>query len=96
MLRSNDIIVNEFSISLGAKKLVNNASLKIIGGRRYGLIGSNGKGKTTLLKHIYERKLSIPDHLNILYVDQEIEGSDLSAYQTVLMSDVKLNELVLL
>jgi ABC-type branched-subunit amino acid transport system ATPase component len=39
-------------------------------GRRYGLVGPNGMGKTTLLKHIASRKLAIPPNIDILYCEQ--------------------------
>jgi ATPase subunit of ABC transporter with duplicated ATPase domains len=39
-------------------------------GRRYGLVGPNGMGKTTLLKHIAARKFAIPPNIDILYCEQ--------------------------
>jgi ATP-binding cassette subfamily F protein 3 len=42
-------------------------------GRRYGLVGRNGTGKSTLLRHISGRELwGIPAHLRILHVEQEV------------------------
>ena len=38
---------------------------------RYGLVGPNGKGKSTLLKLIGWRKLPIPDSIDVLMVEQE-------------------------
>lgn len=34
-----DIIVNSFSVSVGGRELLKDASLKIVIGRKYGLIG---------------------------------------------------------
>jgi len=47
-----DIIVPSITIIVGGKTLLDNASLKLAFGRKYGLIGRNGIGKTTLLNHI--------------------------------------------
>ena len=47
-----DINVPNFSISAAGKILFKDASLTIAHGRRYGLVGPNGRGKSTLLKMI--------------------------------------------
>ena len=44
----------------------------LIFGRRYGLIGRNGVGKSTFLRHIASRQiLGIPAYLSILHVEQK-------------------------
>ena len=48
------------------------ASLTLAHGRRYGLIGRNGVGKSTLLRHIAMREVPIPSHITILFVEQEV------------------------
>lgn len=50
--REKDIHVHNFGITYGGKTLLEGADLKLVYGRRYGLIGRNGVGKTTLLKHM--------------------------------------------
>lgn len=64
------------------------ASLTLAHGRRYGLIGRNGVGKSTLLRHIAQREVPIPPHITILFVEQEIIGDDTSAIDSVLKADV--------
>ena len=61
---------------------------------RYGLVGPNGHGKTTLLRHIGTRSLQIPPNIDVLYCEQEVIATDDSALQTVLMADVKRTELL--
>ncbi|KAH1182730.1 hypothetical protein KIL84_004222 [Mauremys mutica] len=61
---ASDIKLEKFSISAHGKELFVNADLYIVAGRRYGLVGPNGKGKTTLLKHIANRALSIPPNID--------------------------------
>ena len=50
--REKDIIVTNFNVTYGGQILLEGADLRIVFGRRYGLIGRNGIGKTTLLKHM--------------------------------------------
>lgn len=50
--REKDIHVSNFNITFGGHLLLENADLRLVYGRRYGLIGRNGVGKTTLLKHM--------------------------------------------
>jgi ABC-type dipeptide/oligopeptide/nickel transport system ATPase subunit len=75
----------------GGPNLLQNASLTLARGRRYGLMGRNGCGKTTLLSFIASRQLTdaVPKNMNMLLVRQEIIGNDCSAVETVLKSDVK-------
>ena len=63
-------------------------------GRRYGLLGPNGQGKSTLLKMIACRELAIPPHLDILYVEQEAEADNATAVEAVLKADTKRTELL--
>jgi len=39
---------------------------------RYGLVGRNGIGKTTFMKAVASKKVSIPSHIRILFVEQEV------------------------
>ena len=56
---SKDIHLQNISINTHNKILFKETDLKIIYGNHYGLIGKNGIGKTSLLKHIAYRKLPI-------------------------------------
>ena len=78
---SRDIKVDGFSVSARGKVLLQNANLSIVHGRRYGLAGPNGTGKTTLLKLIAKRLIHVPDHIDVLIVEQEVVGDDRTALQ---------------
>lgn len=74
----------------GGPNLLTNASLSLARGRRYGLMGRNGCGKTTFLTFMSQRHIAtaVPKNMNMLLVRQEIIGNDWSAVETVLKSDV--------
>jgi len=44
-----DIKIEQFSVTTFGRELVQDTTLELNHGRRYGLIGQNGSGKTTIL-----------------------------------------------
>jgi len=89
-----DIKIDKFSIAAKGKDLFTNASLLIAQGRKYGLVGPNGHGKTTLLRHIGMRALQIPPNIDVLYCEQEVGADERSALTTVLDADEQRTELL--
>eukprot|EP00753_Platysulcus_tardus_P017914 PLAT6634.1.p1 GENE.PLAT6634.1~~PLAT6634.1.p1 ORF type:complete len:721 (+),score=296.03 PLAT6634.1:212-2164(+) len=91
-----DLIMENFTLpSKGGGDLLVGADLRLAYGRRYGLIGRNGIGKSTLLRALAARELDgCPKHLRILHVEQEVRGSERSVLQTVLRSDVERQALL--
>ena len=75
----------------GGPNLLQNASVTLARGRRYGLMGRNGCGKTTFMSFVALRQIpeAVPKNMNMLLVRQEIIGNDWTAVETVLKSDVK-------
>ncbi|GMH77457.1 hypothetical protein TL16_g07416 [Triparma laevis f. inornata] len=70
--------------------LLSNVNLTLSKGRRYGLVGRNGCGKTTLMELISQRQVpGVPKNLSLLLVKQEIMGSDRTALETVIRSDTR-------
>ncbi|ELU00846.1 hypothetical protein CAPTEDRAFT_171496 [Capitella teleta] len=84
-----DIKVENFSIAARGKELFVNANLQITDKRKYGLVGPNGHGKTTLLKHIASRALNIPSNIDVLYCEQEVQADDTKAIDAVVNADKK-------
>ena len=58
----------------GGTPLLENASFTLVRGRVYGLIGRNGKGKSTLLRALASRTVgNIPPEVTVHYVSQEVQ-----------------------
>jgi ATPase subunit of ABC transporter with duplicated ATPase domains len=57
---------------MGTTELLTDAQMDITKGHRYGLIGRNGVGKSTLLRRIAHRKIpGMPHNMRILLVEQQ-------------------------
>jgi len=86
--KSKDIKVDGIDISISGKRILTDTNLTLAYSRRYGLVGQNGIGKSTLLRALSRREVAIPTHISILHVEQEITGDDTPALQAVLDADV--------
>nr|XP_021399721.1 ATP-binding cassette sub-family F member 3 isoform X3 [Lonchura striata domestica] len=92
--KSYDVRIENFDVSFGERVLLTGADLNLAFGRRYGLVGRNGLGKTTLLKMIASQSLRIPSHISILHVEQEVAGDETPALQSVLECDTTRESLL--
>jgi ATP-binding cassette subfamily F protein 3 len=91
---NNDIHLEDFDIHYGSKELLLNADFTLEHGRRYGMVGRNGLGKTVLLRCLAEGSVKVPDHITSLHVEQEVEADTRSALQAVLQSDAVREKLL--
>ncbi|KAJ2485360.1 ATP-binding cassette, regulator of translational elongation [Coemansia sp. RSA 2320] len=89
-----DVKLEGFDISYAGKRILTNSNLHLVFGRRYGLIGRNGIGKSTLLRNIAHRELAVPTYISILFVEQEMVGDDTSAIRSVLKADIFREQLL--
>lgn len=70
----------EFSLAFGSKILLNNTKLKLQRGKRYGLIGKNDCGKTSLMRAIANNQIEgfpDPTQVRTIFVETDVQG-DLS------------------
>ncbi|GMI51273.1 hypothetical protein TeGR_g2074 [Tetraparma gracilis] len=82
-----DINVQDVAITFHGKALVEDTEIVINYGNRYGFIGNNGCGKSTIMKAIAARAIPIPDNLDIYFLNSEYPATDISALQAVFESD---------
>ena len=91
----SDIYVPNVTIIVGGKTLLEQAMLKLVKGKVYGLVGRNGIGKTSLINAISRGEIEkYPQNVHTLQVEQEIEGDDITVLQHILNCDVERNELL--
>lgn len=70
--KSKDIKLDNIDISISGLRILTDAAFTLAYGRRYGLVGQNGIGKSTLLRALSRREIPIPTHVSILHVEQEV------------------------
>ncbi|KAM3553489.1 hypothetical protein ARSEF4850_006897 [Beauveria asiatica] len=86
--KTKDVKLDNIDVSIGAQRILTDTTLTLAYGHRYGLVGNNGVGKSTLLRALSRREVAIPTHISILHVEQELTGDDTPAIQAVLDADV--------
>lgn len=83
-----DIKIEGFSIAFGGSHvLLDNTSLSLNWGQRYGLIGPNGCGKSALMKALNNREVKYQKNLMVHMVEEEVKPLDVTAIQAVLSVD---------
>ena len=82
---SRDIKIEQFSLSFHGRVLIENATIELNYGQRYGLLGANGSGKSTFLATLAAREVPIPEHIDVYLLKEEAEPSELNALDYILM-----------
>ncbi|CAH2103633.1 unnamed protein product [Euphydryas editha] len=85
--RSRDVKIANFSITFYGSELLQDTLLELNCGRRYGLVGLNGCGKSSLLSVLGRREVPIPEHIDIFHLTREMPASDKTALQCVMEVD---------
>lgn len=81
---SRDIKIEQFSLSFHSQVLIQDSVIELNFGRRYGLIGANGCGKSTFLKCLAARELPIPSHIDIYLLSEEFPPTEQTAIDAVI------------
>lgn len=87
----------QFTLAYGTKILLHNTKMKLLRGKKYGLLGGNDSGKTTLMRSIANNSVEgFPDSSDVrtVFVEADIQGeqSHLSCIEYVFV-DPKIQAL---
>lgn len=94
------IDINDITVRIGSKVLLEHTSAHISDGWKTGLVGANGCGKTTLFKVLLKEletesgSIFFPSHQKIVTVAQEIRDTEVPVLQFVLAQDKEREQLL--
>jgi len=80
---ARDIKIDSFSLGLNGVELIQECSIELTIGRRYGLVGQNGSGKTNFLECLAQREVPIPQHMDLYHLHDEVAPSEMTALDSV-------------
>ncbi|ODQ68178.1 hypothetical protein NADFUDRAFT_44807 [Nadsonia fulvescens var. elongata DSM 6958] len=83
LVTSRDIKISAVTLTFHGKVLIQDSTLELNYGRRYGLLGSNGCGKSTFLKALAAREYPIPEAIDIYLLNEPAAPSEFSALDYV-------------
>jgi len=81
---SRDLHLGNITLRYFGTELLVDGKVELNCGRRYGLLGANGCGKSTFLKALSAGEIVIPKHFDIFHLENEIEASDKTALECVM------------
>jgi ATP-binding cassette, subfamily F, member 2 len=81
---SRDIKIDQFSLSFHGRVLIENSTIELNYGQRYGLLGAKGSGKSTFLATLAAREVPIPDHIDVYLLKEEAEPSEMNGVEYIL------------
>jgi len=94
------IRINNVTVRLGGRTIIDKASAAIPPGGSVGLIGRNGAGKSTLMKVLVgeldpdEGEMEMPRRTKLGYIAQEAPSGTLTPFEAVLAADVERMQLL--
>ena len=89
------LTINNVTVRLGGRTILDRASASIPPGGRVGLIGRNGAGKSTLMKAIIgeidpdDGEVEMPRRTRLGYIAQEAPSGTATPFETVLAADTE-------
>lgn len=83
---SSDIIVSKFSVSISNIELIQEVTLTISRGNRYGIIGANGCGKSSMMYALGHRLVELPKKMSTYYLEGESPPTDKTPLEFILDS----------
>ena len=94
------LTIDDITVRLGGRAILEGASAAIPPGARVGLIGRNGAGKSTLMKALIgeidpdEGEITKPSSIRLGYIAQETPSGSATPEEVVLAADVERAELL--
>jgi len=94
------LTINEVTVRLGGRTILDRAAAAVPPGSRVGLIGRNGAGKSTLMKAIIgeiepdEGEVAMPRRARLGYIAQEAPSGTSTPLEAVLAIDTERTELL--
>ena len=94
------ITINNLTVRLGGRAILQGASAAISPGGRIGLIGRNGAGKSTLMKALIgeidpdEGSIDLPRRARLGYIAQEAPSGSITPFEAVLAGDAERAQLL--
>jgi ATP-binding cassette subfamily F protein 3 len=94
------LVIEDITVRISGREILNHASAALPAGRRVGLVGRNGAGKSTLLKTILglivadTGSISMPREWRVGALAQEAPSGPQSLVETVLAADTERAELL--
>ena len=84
--RSRDVNVQNLTLQHRGNVMLDGTAIVLNHGNRYGLIGRNGCGKSTLMKALGARAVPIPAGIDTFHLKEEVEPSDTMTALDAVMS----------
>eukprot|EP00466_Bigelowiella_natans_P006050 jgi/Bigna1/90629/estExt_fgenesh1_pg.C_750033 len=81
---ARDIKIGSFSLISWGNELIMDTNIELTIGRRYGLIGRNGSGKSEFLKCIANREVPIPDWVDLFLLSEEQKPTEFTGMEIVI------------
>jgi len=81
---ARDVKFDSFSVAVGGSQLIEDCSVELTQGCRYGLIGDNGSGKSNVLAAIAQRDVPLPEHIDVFHLHEEAAPTDQTGVEAVI------------
>jgi len=92
---TKNVLIRGVHMTIGTEVLLEDAEIKLNYGERYGIVGRNGVGKSTLLRRMAKKAIQgYPSFLRTLHVKQEVVGTENTVLSTVVAADVERQRLL--
>jgi ATP-binding cassette subfamily F protein 2 len=83
LVTSRDIKMSSVSLLFHGKVLIQDSTIELNYGRRYGLLGENGCGKSTFLRALAAREYPVPENIDVYLLNEPAEPTEYSALEYV-------------